>query len=143
MDLRKISRDSAQTLANYLTYQAVRVVLDQLTETNPPQSLWLREFSAQISFQQGSEDYLQHLMQANQELAFRIMTVRDHLATNIPEFLPEMVRSQVQEANLQQRKVFFERLTQTPLGPEVIHPEVHLPLDLRSLPPDRAADSAA
>lgn len=137
MDLRKIARDSAQTLANYLTYQAVRVVLEQLMETNPPAAQNLREFFATASFQGDSEVYLHRLMQGNPEMAFRIMTVRDHLAENIPEFLPEMVRSQVHNSNLDQRKTLFERLTQVspeatqqaaahPAQPQ--HPECESPL---------------
>ncbi|MGA1264373.1 MAG: chaperonin family protein RbcX [Prochlorothrix sp.] len=147
MDLRKIARDSAQTLANYLTYQSVRVVLEQLMETNPPAAQRLREFFATASFQGDSELYLQRLMGEDQEMAFRIMTVRDHLATNIPEFLPEMVRSQVQNSNLDQRKSLFERLTQ--VLPDAAgaaspsHPEFDLPLELRSLPDDEATDAAA
>lgn len=156
MDLRQIARDCAQTLANYLTYQSVRVVLEQLAETDPPTGLWLREFSAHTSFQQEGEEYLQRLMAERQELAFRIMTVRDHLAENIPEFLPDMVRSQVQQANLAQRKTLFERMTQTPVVLDISHPDYEpgvplemplgLPLDLRSRredSPDRAQDSAA
>ena len=133
MDLPNIARATAQTLVNYLTYQAVRLVVEQLTETNPPVALWLRQFSQDVSFQTGSEDYLQVLMRERQDLALRIMTVRQHLAENIPEFLPEMARSFMQDANLNQRRLLFERLTQTP--PD-LDPRVHPELDPVAFPQD-------
>jgi len=40
---------------------------------------------------QDGEAYLQELPE-NQELAFRIMTVREHLATEVTDFPPEMTR---------------------------------------------------
>ncbi|MEM8605046.1 MAG: chaperonin family protein RbcX [Cyanobacteria bacterium P01_H01_bin.121] len=128
MDLRKIAKDSAQTLTNYLTFQAVKTVIEQLSETDPPVAIWLRQFSADFSFQKDSEFYIQQLLKNRQELGFRVMTVREHLADNIPEFLTEMVKSQVHTANLDQRRHLFERLTTATGGggPDgtTIHPEV-------------------
>jgi hypothetical protein len=111
MDLKRIARDTAKTLTSYLTYQAVRVVLDQLRETDPPKAFWLNRFSTQSRIQDG-EAYLQALLRENQALAFRVMTVRAHLAEEIADFLPEMVRSDIGQANIEHRREYLERITQ-------------------------------
>jgi hypothetical protein len=36
MDLKRVAKNTAKTLISYLTYQALRIVLDQLGETDPP-----------------------------------------------------------------------------------------------------------
>lgn len=117
MDLGRIARDTATVLVNYLTYQAVRVVIDQLSETDPPVAMWLQQFSANYSFQQ-AEAYLMALMQARQPLALRIMTVRESIADDVAGVLPEMVRSSVQQANLEQRRQMFERMTRPISSPD-------------------------
>lgn len=111
MDLKQIAKDSAKTLISYLTYRAVRVVVAQLTETNPPLAMWLSGFSTTGKIQDG-ELYLQELMQAEQGLALRVMTVRAHLAQEITEFLPEMVRTGIDQANADHRRQYLERITQ-------------------------------
>nr|AVY53715.1 chaperonin-like protein component RbcX [Phormidesmis sp. WJT36-NPBG15] len=111
MDLKRIAKDTTKTLTSYLTYQAVRVVISQLDETEPKRAYWLHQFSAREKIQDG-EAYLQALFQERQDLAFRILTVREHLANEIAEFLPEMLRSTVQQANMEQRRRQLERITQ-------------------------------
>ncbi len=111
MDLKRIAKDTTKTLTSYLTYQAVRVVISQLDETEPKRAYWLHQFSAREKIQDG-EAYLQALFQERQDLAFRILTVREHLANEIAEFLPEMLRSTVQQANMEQRRQQLERITQ-------------------------------
>ncbi|MBD2088710.1 chaperonin family protein RbcX [Microcoleus sp. FACHB-1515] len=111
MDLKQIAKDSAKTLISYLTYRAVRVVVAQLSETNPPLAIWLNSFSSTGKIQDG-ELYLQELMQAEQGLALRVMTVRAHLAQEITEFLPEMVRTGIDQANADHRRQYLERITQ-------------------------------
>jgi hypothetical protein len=111
MDLKKIAKDTAKVLISYLTYQAVRVVVNQLIETNPPLSVWLSQFSSTDRIQDG-ELYLQDLLRTHQELAFRIMTVRAHLADEVSEFLPEMVKTGIQQANMEYRRQYLERITQ-------------------------------
>jgi hypothetical protein len=49
MNLKQIAKDTAKTLQSYLTYQALRTVLAQLGETNPPLAVWLHNFSADKS----------------------------------------------------------------------------------------------
>lgn len=111
MDLKRIAKDTTKTLTSYLTYQAVRVVISQLDETEPKRAYWLHQFSAREKIQDG-EAYLQALFQERQDLAFRILTVREHLANEIADFLPEMLRSTVQQANMEQRRQQLERITQ-------------------------------
>lgn len=111
MDLKRIAKDTVKVLVSYLTYQAVRVVVSQLGETNPPLSLWLNNFSTAGKIQDG-EVYLSDLMRANQDLAFRVMTVRAHLAEEVADYLPEMVRTGIQQANMEHRRQYLERMTQ-------------------------------
>ncbi|MEA5464274.1 RuBisCO chaperone RbcX [Leptothoe sp. PORK10 BA2] len=111
MDLKRIAKDTAKTLTSYLTYQAVRVVLGQLRETNLPRSHWFNEFAAREKLQDG-EAFLASLMQEQADLALRVMTVRQHLAEEITEFLPEMVITGIQQANIEHRKQHLERITQ-------------------------------
>ena len=111
MDLKRVAKDAAKTLSSYMTYQALRVVMDQLSETDPPQSLWLHGFSSKISVQDG-EAFIQALLQEKQDLALRIMTVRQHLAEEVADYLPEMVRAAIQQSNMEHRRQHLERITQ-------------------------------
>ena len=52
------------------------------------------------------------LLQENQELALRIMTVREHLATEVTSFLPEMAVTAIAQANMEHRRQHLERITQ-------------------------------
>lgn len=111
MDLKRVAKDTAKVLTSYMTYQALRIVLDQLGETDPPQALWLHSFSANQGVQDG-DTYLQALLVEKQELAFRIMTVRQHLSEEVADFLPEMVRTSIQQSNMEYRRQYLERMTQ-------------------------------
>jgi hypothetical protein len=111
MDIKQVAKDTAKMLASYFTYQAMRTVLAQLSETDPPQALWLHSFSSRNSIQDG-EAYLLELLREKQELALRIMTVRQHLAEEVADFLPEMVRASLQQSNIEYRRQHLERITQ-------------------------------
>jgi hypothetical protein len=108
MDVKQIAKDTAKVMSSYLTYQAMRTVLAQLSETNPPVAYWLQSFSSREKIQDG-EAYLSALLQENPELAFRLMTVRQSLAEEVTEYLPEMVRSAIAEGNIEHRKEYLER----------------------------------
>jgi RbcX protein len=110
MNLKQIAKDTAKTLQSYLTYQALRTVLAQLGETNPPLELWLHNFSSGKI--QNGESFLDQLLREKPDLALRIMTVREHIAEEIAEFLPEMVRTGIQQSNMEQRRQHLERITQ-------------------------------
>nr|AVV62432.1 chaperonin-like protein [Sherwoodiella mauiensis HA4860-CV1] len=115
MDIKQIAKDTAKTLSSYLTYQAMRTVLAQLHETNPPLALWLHQFSATNRIQNG-ELYIEELFRENPDLALRIMTIRELLAEEVTEYLPEMVKMEIQRANMQHRRQHLERITQFSLS---------------------------
>lgn len=122
MDLKQITKDTSKTLISYLTYQALRVVMAQLDETEPKRAYWLRQFSGRHSIQD-SETYLQALFREEQRLAFRILTVREHIAEQIADYLPELLRTGIQQSNLQQRTQQLERMTQLDPTTPSSHPE--------------------
>lgn len=122
MDLKHIAKATAQTLISYLTYQAMRTVLFQLREMDPPQAIWLHQFSPTEKLQDG-EEYLKALLQVKPDLAFRIMTVRAHLAEEIGEFLPEMATTGIQQANMEHRRQHLERVTQLNVSDLSAHPD--------------------
>ena len=111
MDLKQVAKSTAKVISSYLTYQAMQIVLAQLSENNPPLAIWLRSFSGQKILQDG-ELYLQALMEQNQELAFRIMTVREHLVEEIMDDLPEMMFHEIKYQNSQHRRQQLEKLSQ-------------------------------
>lgn len=122
MDIKQIAKDTAKVLMSYLTYQAMRTVLAQLDETNPPLAYWLHRFSSQAKLQDG-EAYLRELFQEKPDLGIRILTVREHLAHEVMDSLPEMVRTGIKEANMQHRRHHLERMTQLNLPETASHPE--------------------
>jgi hypothetical protein len=115
MEFKKIAQETAKTLRSYLTYQAVRLISQQLGETNPGQAIWLGEFSKSHSIQD-SDNYLEAMMQENKEIVLRILTVRENLAEEVLEFLPEMVLTQIKQSNGEHRRSLLERLTQVDLA---------------------------
>jgi DNA-binding TFAR19-related protein (PDSD5 family) len=112
MSFKKVAQDTAAVLQSYLTYQAVRTIINQLSETNPRQAIWLSQYSDRQKIQD-SETYLEGLMSENKELLLRILTVRKHLAEQVLEFLPEMVSTGIEKSNIEHRRNLLERLTQT------------------------------
>lgn len=125
MDIKKIAKDTTKVLSSYLTYQAVRVVTSQLRETNPGLAIWLSGFSSSGKIQDG-EAYLQEMLQENQEMAFRIMAVREHLAQEVVDYLPEMVSEHILQGNMVHRRQYLERMTQLTLSDANPHPEFQL-----------------
>ncbi|MGQ9838515.1 MAG: RuBisCO chaperone RbcX [Cyanobacteriota bacterium] len=128
MDLKQIAKDTAKTLISYLTYQAMRTVLAQLGETDPPRAFWLQQFSARQSLQDG-EAYLRALLAERPDLAYRIMTVREHIAAEVVDYLPEMAKTGIQQANIEHRREHLERMTSVSGFPPVssTHPEAGSP----------------
>ncbi|WP_414619203.1 RuBisCO chaperone RbcX [Calothrix sp. CCY 0018] len=115
MDIKQIAKDTAKMLQSYLTYQAVRTVSAQINETNPYVAAWLHRFSTKERIQNG-EAYIEQLFLEKPELALRIMTVRQHLAEEMTEFLPEMVSTGIIQANMEHRRQHLERITQLDLS---------------------------
>ncbi len=109
---KKIANDTAEVIQNYLTYQAVRVILEQLSETNPKQAIWLRQYTASHNIQKG-EAFIEGLMGEDKELVMRILKVREYLASEVMEFMPQMVRHRISQANVEHRRQLLERLTRS------------------------------
>ncbi|MBD1841405.1 chaperonin family protein RbcX [Coleofasciculus sp. FACHB-64] len=122
MDLKQIAKDTAKTLISYLTYQAVKNIVAQLSETNPPLAIWLSNFSKTGVIQDG-EAYVKELLKENPELALRIMTVRQHLAEEVADFLPEMTRTGIEKSNIEYRRQHLERITLLTLPDPSFQPE--------------------
>ncbi|MBL1208827.1 RuBisCO chaperone RbcX [Geminocystis sp. GBBB08] len=112
MAYKQIVKDTAKVLQSYLTYQAVRIIIEQLSETNPGQAIWLSDYSDRQKIQD-SDTYINDLIKENKELVLRILTVRQDLAEQILEFLPEMVKTNIDQSNMEHRRHLLERLTQT------------------------------
>ena len=126
MDLKQIAKDTTQTLISYLTYRAVRVVYDQLDETDPKRAYWLHQFASSESIKDG-DAFIEKLFRERQDLAFRVLTVRESLAVSLADFLPDMLRSGMGEANLRQRSQQLERMTQVSVegeSPEQQRPSI-------------------
>ncbi|KAL3516492.1 hypothetical protein ACH5RR_023394 [Cinchona calisaya] len=70
--------DVKNEIINYLTYKAVRTVLNQLYEMNPPQYMWFHNFVAENVPNTG-KGFLQKLVKEKQDLAERVMITRLHL----------------------------------------------------------------
>jgi hypothetical protein len=119
MDLKQSAKDTAKVITSYLTFQAVKTVLNQLKETNPADAYWLNTFSTREVLQDG-EAYLKALLTEKADLAMRIMTVRQRLAEDICEFLPEMVMTSIQQANVEHRRQHLERVTLLGEAPHVV-----------------------
>lgn len=115
MDVPRITKSTAKMLVSYLTYEAVRVVYEQLQETNLPKSHWFAQFSGRDKIQNG-EQYLEELLEIDQELAFRVMTVREHLVHEVLDFLPEMTRAGVHQSAMQHRRRHLEKVMMVPLA---------------------------
>jgi hypothetical protein len=119
---KKIAQDTAQVLRSYFTYQSVKLIIDQLAETNPPLALWLSHFTSDHNIQNG-EVFLEEMMNENKEMVLRILTVRQDLAENILDILPEMVNTGIVQANIEHRRKLLERLTSSPQESEKIDPQ--------------------
>ncbi|TAF57298.1 MAG: RbcX chaperonin protein [Oscillatoriales cyanobacterium] len=112
MDSKRLANAAAKTLQTYVTFQAVQLILDQLNETNPSQAIWLRQYAIEHPIRDDAE-FLSGLTHERKDLVFRILTVRSEIADTVLEFLPELVRSNITQANIELRRVMLERLTQT------------------------------
>lgn len=112
MNSKQVARATAKVLQSYLTYQAVLTIINQLSETNPAQAIWLQQYSSGNKIQDG-EAFLQGLMQDRKDLVLRILTVREHLAETVLDYLPAMVQTNIQQSNMEHRRQLLERLTQT------------------------------
>ncbi|CAM0877106.1 unnamed protein product [Alopecurus aequalis] len=70
--------DVDKQLVNYFTYKAVRTVMTQLYEMNPPNYRWFYNFVA-VNKPTDGKYFLRALVKERQELAERVMITRLHL----------------------------------------------------------------
>jgi phage tail protein X len=122
MNIKKVAKDTTKVLTSYLTYQAVQTIANQLRETNPGLAIWLNSFSSTGKIQDG-DIYLQELLRENQELGLRVMTVRSHLAEEVADYLPEMLRAGIEQSNMEHRRQYLERMTQLSVSETNPNPE--------------------
>jgi hypothetical protein len=115
MDLKQIAKDTTKTLVSYLTYQSLKVVFEQLDETDPKRSYKLHQFASRVGVSDG-EKLVRELFREDQELAFRLLTVREHVVEELADYLPEMLRTSMQQANMEQRREQLQRMTQFDLS---------------------------
>ena len=113
MDIKRSTKSTAKMLINFLTFEAVKTIAEQLEETDRLKALWFNQFSTRERLQNG-ELYIKDLFGVNQEMAFRVMTVREHLANEILDFIPEMARTGIQQSNMQLRRQHFEHIMNVP-----------------------------
>jgi hypothetical protein len=109
---KQVAAETAKVLQSYLTYQAVKTIIAQLSETNPPMAIWLTEYSSGNKIQDG-EAYIEGLMLDHKDLVMRILEVRKYLAEQVLDFLPDMVRQNLEKSGLDNRRQLLERLTQS------------------------------
>eukprot|EP00898_Chlorokybus_atmophyticus_P004997 jgi/Chlat1/5499/Chrsp360S00833 len=102
--------DVDKTLVDYFTFKALKTVLSQLSETDPPKYMWLYQFSASNK-PHDSKYFLRQVIQEQQELGERIMVTRLNLYDKwivAHDYLD--TRQRLQDSNLE---ILRERLTQT------------------------------
>ncbi|KAL4332566.1 hypothetical protein GQ457_07G043370 [Hibiscus cannabinus] len=106
--------DVKKQLLNYFTYKAVRTVLNQLYEMNPPQYTWFYQFTAANKPSDGKR-FLRILGKERQELAERVMITRLHLYGKwIKKCDHAQIYKEISDENLE---LMRERLMETVVWP--------------------------
>ncbi|KAB2065886.1 hypothetical protein ERO13_A09G114300v2 [Gossypium hirsutum] len=106
--------DVKTQLLNYFTYKAVRTVLTQLYEMNPPKYTWFYQYVAANQPTDG-KSFLRILGKENQELAERVMITRLHLYGKwIKKCDHAQIYKEISDENLE---LMRERLKETVVWP--------------------------
>lgn len=107
-------QDVTLQIINYFTIKAVRTVLHQLYEMNPPTYRWFYEFVATHSLGDGDR-FIKTLVKERQELAERVMVTRLHLYSKwIKKCDHAKIYQQISDQNLE---LMRERLMETVVWP--------------------------
>ncbi|XP_073148380.1 chaperonin-like RbcX protein 2, chloroplastic [Henckelia pumila] len=102
-------------IINYFTFKAVRTVLEQLYELNPPQYIWFYSFVSNNAESKDWKRLLQILVKENQELAERVMITRLSLYGRwIKKCDHGEIYKEISEENL---KLMRDRLLETIIWP--------------------------
>lgn len=106
--------DVKRQMINYFTYKAVRTVLQQLYEMNPPQYRWFYNFVATNEPTDGKR-FIQSLVKEQHELAERVMVTRLHL---YGKWIKKCNHAEIcQEISDQNLELMRERLMETVIWP--------------------------
>ncbi|XP_022754250.1 chaperonin-like RbcX protein 2, chloroplastic [Durio zibethinus] len=106
--------DVKTQLLNYFTYKAVRTVLHQLYEMNPPQYTWFYQFVATNKPSDGKR-FIRVLGKEKQELAERVMITRLHLYGKwVKKCDHAQIYKEISDENLE---LMRERLMETVVWP--------------------------
>ncbi|GKU94039.1 hypothetical protein SLEP1_g7577 [Rubroshorea leprosula] len=106
--------DVKTQLLNYFTYKAVRTVLNQLYEMNPPKYRWFYNFVVMNKPGEGKR-FIRILGKEKQDLAERVMVTRLHLYGKwIKKCNHAEIYKEISDENLE---LMRERLTETVIWP--------------------------
>ncbi|CAN4121009.1 unnamed protein product [Withania somnifera] len=106
--------DIKTQILNYFTYKAVRTILNQLNEMNPPQYQWFNDYVTANKPHDGKR-FIRNLAKEKQELAEKVMTTRLSLyAKWIKKYDHEEIYNRISDQNVE---VMRERLMETVIWP--------------------------
>lgn len=106
--------DIKTQILNYFTYKAVRTILNQLNEMNPPQYQWFNDYVTANKPNDGKR-FIRNLAKEKQELAEKVMTTRLSLyAKWIKKCDHEEIYNRISDQNVE---VMRERLMETVIWP--------------------------
>ncbi|KAM3398510.1 chaperonin-like RbcX protein 2, chloroplastic [Capsicum galapagoense] len=106
--------DIKTQILNYFTYKAVRTILNQLNEMNPPQYQWFNDYVTENKPNDGKR-FIRDLAKEKQELAEKVMTTRLSLyAKWIKKCDHEEIYNRISDQNVE---VMRERLMETVIWP--------------------------
>lgn len=106
--------DIKTQILNYFTYKAVRTILNELNEMNPPQHQWFNDYVSANKPYDGKR-FIRNLAKEKQELAEKVMTTRLSLyAKWIKKCDHEEIYNRISDQNVE---VMRERLMETVIWP--------------------------
>ncbi|XP_059315269.1 chaperonin-like RbcX protein 2, chloroplastic [Lycium ferocissimum] len=106
--------DIKTQILNYFTYKAVRTVLNELNEMNPPQYQWFNDYVAANKPKDGKR-FIRNLAKEKQELAEKVMVTRLSLyAKWIKKCDHDEIYNRISDQNVE---VMRERLMETVIWP--------------------------
>ncbi|KAL3354291.1 hypothetical protein AABB24_018774 [Solanum stoloniferum] len=106
--------DIKTQILNYFTYKAVRTILNQLNEMNPPQYHWFNDYVT-VNKPRDGKHFIRNLAKEKQELAEKVMATRLSLyAKWIKKCDHKEIYNRISDQNVE---VMRERLMETVIWP--------------------------